>query len=420
MPLVNLTDRFVTHAKPQGSARTDYFDETTPGLALRVSDGGKKAWTFNFTSPRDQKRARLTLGSYPSTTLAAARTRALEARSHLEEDRDPRDVFSAQEASAMTVAMLFESWNDKHVSALRSAKHIERRMQRNVVPVIGSLRLADLHRRDVNRIIDPILKRERPIEANRVFENMRAMFRWAVKRGDLDRSPMEGMAKPSAENSRDRVLSDDEIRTIWHALPGAVAKSVAVQRIVKLCLVTGQRVGEVAGMRRDELDLAKGTWTLPGSRTKNANQHAVPLPDLALEIIRDALSEAGTEAEYIFPSEGSSIRPRAVARTLCRAQKPTEKHLKGRFGIPEWTPHDLRRTTLTNMAKLGVQPIVIGSVANHLSVTKANVTFAHYVVHDYGAEKRAALDLWAERLTAIIEGEAAKIVPMTGRKKAVR
>ena len=417
MPRVALTDRFVAGAKAGEADRVEYFDEKTPGLALRVSPAGVKSWVLIFTSPKDDKRARLTLrGGYPTTSLAAARAQALEAKAHLDEGRDPRDVLAAHDASAVTVAALYESWLDKHVATLRSGKHIDRRMKRNALPVIGAVRLAELHRRDVNRAIDPILKRGKPIEANRVFENMRAMLRWAVARGDLDHSPMDGMAKPSVEATRDRVLSDDEIRTIWHALPKVLAKSETVQRIARLCLLTGQRVGEVAGMRRDELDLKKRVWSLPGSRTKNANAHTVPLSDLSVTIIRDALKAAADGCEYVFPSGEESIRPRHVARTLLRAQAPTKENPKGRFGVSEWTPHDLRRTALTGLAQLGVQPIVIGAVANHLSVTKASVTFASYVRHDYAKEKAAALDLWAERLAGIIQGDAAKVVPMRGHK----
>src|SRR5882672_1586675 len=111
MPRLVLTDRFVLGAKAGDGERIDYFDEKHAGLALRVSGGGK-AWTFNFTSPKDGKRARLTFGSYPGTSLAGARTRATEARGHLDADppRDPRDVFAEQEAGAMTVKMLVESY----------------------------------------------------------------------------------------------------------------------------------------------------------------------------------------------------------------------------------------------------------------------------------------------------------------------
>jgi integrase len=242
-------------------------------------------------------------------------------------------------------------------------------------------------------VLDPIIERDCPIEANRVFEDLRAGLRWAVARGDLDRSPTDGMNAPATPRRRERVLSDDEVRQLWNALPQVLAKSKACQRIVKLCLVTGQRVGEVAGMTRAELDLATREWNLPGARTKNAHPHAVPLSKLAVDIIEEALADAGGSA-FVFPSRSGPLPPDAATRSLARAQ--------ARFGLEHWVAHDLRRTAITGMARLGVAPIVLGHVANHRTTTKAGVTLGIYSHHDYAAEKRQALDMWAERLVEIV------------------
>ena len=176
-------------------------------------------------------------------------------------------------------------------------------MYRNIIPVIGNVKLADLHRRDATRVVDAITRRGAPVEAMRAFEDLRAMLRWAVARGDLDHNPIEGMRKPPGSKPRTRVLSDEEIRVLWNGLPEALAKSSTCQRIIKLCLVTGQRVGEVAGIRRTELNLAQRIWTIPGSRTKNGHSHAVPLSKLAIKII-------GGPEEVVFPNlEGDGPLP---------------------------------------------------------------------------------------------------------------
>jgi integrase len=416
VPRTALTDRFVAHAKAT-STQTDFFDEGSPGLALRISAGGRKAWSLIFTSPRDGKRARMTLGTYPATSLAEARTRAIEARGHAEAGKDPRDVFAAEAAGAMSVKDLLDSYLEKHVRPnLRAAAEVERRLNRNVIPVIGSLRLADLHRRDLNRVIDPLIARVVPTEANRVFEDVRAALRWGVARGDLDHSPAEGMRKPAAVTIRERVLSDEELRIWWTTLPGVLARSKACQRILKLCLVTAQRVGEVAGMRRSELDLPARLWSLPGSRTKNKFPHTVPLSDMAIELIEEALKDAGEKSKWVFPAgEESHLEAQAVARTVSRAQAKTKEHPNGRFTIDHWTAHGLRRTALTGMGRLGVPPIVSGHVANHRGTTKAGITLQVYAQYTYDSEKRSALDLWAERVTALVGGDAAKILPLGKR-----
>jgi integrase len=419
---VALTDRFCGGAKAKGAVQVDYFDEGIPGLTLRVTSNGRKAWSFVFTSPKDEKRARITLGRYPQTSLARARTLALEAREHLEQGRDPRDALAAVDAAAMTVSALvplyLEKPHRKTGKPRKSVKEIERRLEVNVIPVIGAVKLAELHRRDINRCIVPILKRKRPIEAARVFEDVRAMLRWGVGQGYLDRNPMEGMERPATSQARERVLSDNEIRTLWSGLPRSLARSKTCQRIVKLCLVTAQRVGEVAGMRPDELDLKTATWTIPGSRTKNGYEHVVPLSLLAVELIKEALADAGKGAKFAFPNpDGDGALPAsAVARAIVRAHEPDEDRPKGRFGIAHWTAHDLRRTAVSKMAELGVPPIVLGHIINHRSVTKAGVTLAVYSHYDYAKEKRAALELWADRLAAIAGTKpSATVLPLKGR-----
>ncbi len=321
-------------------------------MALRVAITGHKAWCCHFTA-KNGRRARLKLGTYPATSLSAARSKALEAAGHVEAGQDPRDQFAVQEAAAMTVKGLVDRYLDHpDKQKLKTHDELKRRLEKNVVPTVGEVRLVDLHRRDVNRCLDPILKRERPTEATRVFEDVRAMLRWAVRHGDLDRNPIESMKKPAAGTPRTRILTPEEIKTLWEGLPTALARSKICQRIIKLCLITAQRVGEVAGMAVSELDLEHGIWRLPGPRVKNQHECVVPLSNLAISIIREALEDAGKRPEFVFPSADGSFSPSAVARTILRANEPTEDRPLGRFNIASWSAHDLRRTALSAMASL--------------------------------------------------------------------
>lgn len=430
VPKVRLTDRFAKNAKPtNGEARTDYFDDTkaSRGLALRVSEGGHKSWSLHFTAP-DGRRARVALGTYPATSLADARTKASEARGYLEESppRDPRQVLADRSAGAMRVRKLVATYLGQKVRApaqgkpdgLRSGDAIERRLNRNVVPIIGDMPVADLHRTDVVRVVRTVLGRGAPTEAIRVFEDVRTMLRWARGQGYVDTNVAADLQPPGKVTARERVLSADEIAMLWNGLPTALPRSKACQRIIKLCLVTMQRVGEVAGMRLDELDLGKArTWTLPESRTKNGTEQVVPLSDLAIEIIREAIAEAGRRPTYVFPSGKASLSPHAVARTIARARQATDEHPLGRFGIDHFTAHDLRRTGITNLARLGVAPIVAGAVANHVSVTKATVTLRHYSHYDYLREKREALNMWSDQLVGLISGDGANVVALSERMR---
>jgi integrase len=355
---VHLTDRFCQHAKST-EAQTDYVDDKITGLALRVTSGGTKSWTLTWGMPRQ----RTTLGRYPSMSLAAARTAAIGVR---------------EGRQAGTVAALAEVYL-RHIQGLRSAPEIERRLRKDILPIIGHIPLPELHRRDVTRVIDA---KSAPISARRAFEDIRTMVGWSVARGDLDYNPIAGMQGPPLSKPRTRVLTDDEIRTLWGRLDQLPD---AVEKIVRLCLVTGQRVGEVTGLHPNEIDWDRKVWNIPASRVKNGHPHSVPLTPMALKIIRE-MNGGG----------------RFVSQAIKRAQ--------GRIGLAHWTAHDLRRTALTKMAELGVAPIVIGHVANHRTTTRAGVTLGVYIQHAYEREKREALELWADRLGGIISGGAAKVV----------
>ncbi len=171
-------------------------------------------------------------------------------------------------------------------------------------------------------------------------------------------------------------------------------------------------------MRVDELDLKARAWNLPGVRTKNGKSHHVPLSEIALAIIKEAMADANNgqkkPSPFVFPCGDGGLSPSAVGRTIYRAQEATKERPLGRFGLPHWTAHDLRRTALTNFAKLGIAPVVAGAVANHLSVTKGTITLAVYTQYSYDREKREALDQWAERLDAIVDGRAGEVVPIRG------
>ena len=401
MPRLLFTDRFVAGARAEKTSQVEFFDARTPGLALRISRGGRKAWAYHFTSPASGKRARMSIGSYPATPLAAARTRVIEAKRLVEEGRDPRGVSTS---STRTISDLIELFLEKHARPnLRSAGAIERRLLKNVVPIIGSVRAAQFDRRDMNRVVDPVLGRGRRVEATRVFEDLRSVLRWAARRGDLERNPVEGMARPHTATARERVLSADELRHLWGSLAEVLSRSEACQRIVKLCLATGQRVGEVAGLQVAELDLQARLWLLPGLRTKNGHAHAVPLSEMALSVVKESLPGARGPFVFANASGGAPLPPMAVARTIARAQE--------RFGLAHWTMHDLRRTAITGMAELGVAPIVMGHVVNHRSVTKAGVTLTVYSHYDYAREKRDALDRWGARLASIVGDEGADAPP---------
>jgi len=374
---IELTEKFCQSAKPQsGKVQSDYFDSIATGLALRVT-ANVKSWSL--TAGSTAKRVRRTLGRYPEVSLARARTLALENRTYGN--------------AAMTVANLVPGFLKS--KARRSADEVQRRFERNVIPMIGAVRLSAFHRRDAARAIDAVKDRGSPGEARHVAEDIRAMARWATNAGYFDVDPLASMKLPPKSKPRERALTEDEIRSLW-ANVSSLRRDYAA--VVRLCLVTGQRRGEVVGMRRSELDLTARTWTIPAERAKNGRAHVVPLSATALLLIPEG------DGDGVFPA----VDPECLTNEIRRKQ----------LGVStSWTLHDLRRTVATYMAMLGVSPIVIGHVLNHVTATRGSVTLQHYVRHTYEAEKRAAADLWASRLEAITHSQStAKVIPLSGRR----
>jgi integrase len=442
MPVVLLTDRFVRTAKPlSGQRQTEYFDEATPGFSVVVSAGAR---TFFLTytrpnGPQAGKRARMKLGTFPEISLADARQKARDARAAVGERKDPVADRRAEQI-AQRVRDLIENYIARHAAGQRSGKAIARRLRKNVSGVIGDIKPSELHRRDLTRCFDIVKDRGAPIEANRVFEDVRAWIRWARARGDLDHNLMEGMPRPADPVIGDRMLPPDEIRKFWTSLATAVMEN-GTRRVLKLCLVTSARVGEVAGMSTDELDLDHQVWRIPPARSKNKHELVLPLSDLAVEIIREQLAENGRSAAKRQQRLARRMKRAVGARPIAESDAPASKyifpgpgarapitvfgivgaiaHNRAHFGIAPFTSRDLRRTVATRMEEIGISPFIVAHVLGHISVTKSSITSKVYARYDYAREKRAAVKRWEVHLRGIIDGTAtADVLPLFDRERA--
>ena len=142
--------------------------------------------------------------------------------------------------------------------------------------------MADFRITHLNKIIDPIVERGSQVEAKKAYDDMRALLNFAVSRGEIDYTPIARAKAPITNPPRKRFLTTVEIASVWRSLPFVLAHSEHVPTVLRLCLVTGQRVGEVVGIRRSEIDFANRVLTLPLERVKNKHEHMVPLSDLAI------------------------------------------------------------------------------------------------------------------------------------------
>ena len=400
MPRKNLTTRFVEAVKVE--QRTDFWDDIVRGLVLRVSPSGVKSWTAVYVRENDGAKRRLTIGQFPAISLERARSKALKVMTSVSEGEDPAGEKRARR-EAMKVQELGGLYLEKYAKRQkRTWEEDQRILTKDVYPLIGDHRVMALRRRDIIDVVEAKADTGRARQAGIVLAVVRRMFNWAVENDYLEASPVQGVKAPGKPVRRDRVLSDDELKTVLQALSSA-ALSEAMRVILRLLALTGQRSGEVCGMTKSEIDLDRALWTIPARRTKNGLQHMVPLSDPALSLISEWYpSEKEPSETPLFSRTGEPIESNAVAAAVRKNLQVLEER---------WTPHDLRRTTATGMAELGVQPHVIEAALNHISGFRAGVA-GTYNRARYEPEKRRALAIWGVYVQAIETGKNDKVIPI--------
>ncbi|MFT5446554.1 MAG: integrase [Gammaproteobacteria bacterium] len=387
-------------ATPQ-QGRYEVWEDNGKGLGLRVSSKDRKSWVFMYRF--EGRPRRMTLGTYPAMTLAKAHTAHGTAREKLDKGEDPGIalVEARQEfREAPTLANLAADYLERHaMTKKRSWAEDERILKHDVLPKLGKLKAASIRRRDIVALLDRIADRGAPVQANRTLACVRKMFNFAMERDILDTSPCAGVKAPGKENRRERVLTPDEIRTVWIALETGTASDVhlrmdkSTRLALQLMLLTAQRKAEVMGAEWTDIDLGAALWTIPGEKAKNGQSHRVPLSPQAIEVLRQAKT-LSSDSPLVFPGrrEGKPMTPEALTRAVARAQEA--------IGIPHWTPHDLRRTAATLMSENGSPRLVVAKVLNHVSAD-AGVT-AVYDRHSYDKEKRQALGGLGRRISALV------------------
>ncbi len=376
------------------------------GLGLLIG-ARKKTWVFQYSL--DGKRPMITLGEYPLMSLTDAQLKAHEARVSVKRGIDPGAVMKeakhAQKSAPTFEEIVSEFW-DRELGKQKSGEDRRRLLLKDVVPVWGRLKVKDIKRRHIVMLLDEIEKRSKSTR-NHIHSVLSRLFNFAAERGVIEDSPCTRIKKPK-EESRARVLTDDEIKLVWAAL-NTDNKEVDIYVITKLALkmilLTGQRPGEVVGMAWDELE-PEGFWTIPAGRMKGAEAHRVPLCPMALEIIEQARIYS-SDCPYVFRSsykDASPITRAALSRAIVRHWKI--------MGLQEpFTPHDLRRTLRTRLAELGVSDIIAERVIGH----KLQGMLGIYNRHPYDLEKRDALEKWEQKLRLIVgidKPAVAKVIPL--------
>ncbi|KAF0221107.1 MAG: phage integrase family [Geobacteraceae bacterium] len=453
-----LDDMTIRNLKATGK---EYTKREKGGFGIRVLPSGRKVFFYLYRV--DGVRRFLNLGEYKDkqhpngitleqarkafnieqgkvAALKAGRSEGVDPARAKQEAAEKRIADGEERRKAFTVEDLVKEYIEKHsMKFKRSWKEDERILKREVVPLWGKRKAKDIVKRDIILLLEKIIERGASGMSNNTFQVIRKMLNFAVERDILPYSPAAGVKALAPKVARERVLSADEIKTLWRTLDNA-AISDEIRGALKLMLLTAQRPGEVIGIHTSEIN--ENWWTIPSERAKNGKAHRVFLSPSAKEIIVQSIERVKDIREipaedkyegYIFPcphrDKIQSIDSHAVAIAVHRNLdwplldkkgkplygKDGKPATENRLDIEHFTPHDLRRTAATFMAQSGEMDEVIDAVLNHAKQGVIKV----YNLYRYDKEKQQALEAWERKLLSIISGKESNVISIRARKKTV-
>lgn len=390
------------------------------GLYLRVRDSGRAEWLFRYKLSGRERWMPLSDVSDMSLELARKKSRAL--RVALDDGRDPLAERRAATAKVQQGAFgeLAETWYATEVKPrIKHPEAVRRALDRHLLRKLGTLPADAVKPSDCARLLDAV-RVKHPTTANDLLRYLRAIFSFAIRRHLLDSSPVSAFtARLDAggkEESRTRALSLDELVALFAAIRAEPSFGGDNLLLVRLLLALCVRKGELVGARWSEIDLdgkasAGPFWRLPADRSKTGASLDIPLVPQVVEWLRAAKIMAGA-SEWVFPARRRD--PHARSGHVGRDTLNVAFSRLDLSKIEAFTVHDLRRTARTHLAALGVAPHVAELCLNH----KPRGVGAIYDRHSYFAERRAALQTWADLLVQMEAGKTNVIPIRKSRSRA--
>ena len=418
MPKIKLTDAAVSRLKPPTDGQQDYWDALTPGFGVRISHGGTRTWLVQarVLKKGDWKQTRISLGRYPSMTLAEARKDARDILKEAEAGKDPRgraklDKAEMEKASRDTWSAAAELFLTKYAErkGLRGStlRDYHRALQGPDIQDWVDRPITKISRADIRDRLDTVAARA-SIHANRLRAYWGKFFGWLLENDWVEVNPMQGVARPVPERSRDRFLSKLELPVVWQAFDAA---GPAFAGMLKVLLLTGQREGEIAALKWSEVVDLEGEdprLELPAERTKNRKPHVVPLSLQAVSIIRAQPRFKG--GSYVFTSGLGGTHLKGFSKGKAKIDAALSE---AGAAVPPWRIHDLRRTVASGLAEwLEIEPHIIESILNHISGSKAGVA-GTYNRATYLPQRKAALALWANLIDELLgKSVGGNVIPL--------
>ena len=412
---MELTDQTVRDLPLPASGNKVFYDGKVRGFGARVTAKGARSFVLDYRT-RDGRERRYTIGAFPDWKATAAKAEAKRLKLAVDRGEDPMGELHAARGAvkarkeAETFAEAVEDYIAREQKGRRqnaTAGEVRRVLLKECADWHG-LPVLEIEPRDIRKLCETLRDgngkmKPRPYLANRTFAYLKTFFAWCGEPG-IDKvrvSPMIGLKLPwQGEETRERVLSDDELRALWRVL----TKSAALLAHLKVALITGKRKGAVAAMRWAEVD-NKGLWSPAADnrrRKGNKRRHAIPLPAMALAAIEALRPAAIDPGAFVFAGRrgGSHLDPGT----------PLQKAIQARSGVSDFFFHACRHTVETRLAELGVAPHIRDMILDHAPARGAGAGYDH---HHYGPEMRDALERWAAHIDKLVNG--GEIISFPGR-----
>jgi integrase len=365
-----------------------WIDDDIAGWGLRVRDGGKRVWVFQYAI--GGRTRRLTFGTYPAMSVPDAREQAEQLHAQTKLGRDPaQEKAEAKSRAGQTFEDCLGPYlmHRRAQGKLRDTTLSETERHLNVnLRALHNIRIDKLDRRSIAAELSRFATERGPVQANRTRASVIKFLTWCAGEGYIETNPAQLINK-NPERPRDRLLTIDELARIWRTLP-----SGDFGDILRLLVLLGQRRDEIAQLEWSEVDLGRGVIALPASKMKNRRPHIVHLGPAAVEILQGR--ERGERAQVFGTGQGGFS-----GWSQSKARLETKLG-----GMEPWVIHDLRRAVATHMNEIGVTPHIVEAVLGHVSGSKGGIAGV-YNLAAYEPDKRAAMLRWEAHLMTIIGSE---------------
>jgi integrase len=395
--------KIATLVRPPDKDDVVVWDDELPGFGVRLR-GDAKSYLCQYRVGDQQRRE--SLGDVRKIKLEDARKAARHRFAKVQLGIDPGAERERARAKAvamdLTLGVIAQRYLDAKQASLRPSTYraSERYFRIHWQPFCDRP-LETVRRADVAARLQEIIKVHGRTAAARARANLSAMFGWAMKEGLAESNPTTATNDPRAGiPPRDRVLAEAELASVWKA-----CQDDDFGKIVRLLILLGCRRREIGALKWQEIDVARGTVTIPGARTKNHRALTLTLPPTAIEIMSFVPHQEGRENVFGNGAEGFTAWSYSLVALNNRVAAAEGKPLA------HWSLHDLRRSAATHMAEIGIQPHIIEAILNHQSGHKAGIAGV-YNRAAYEREKTTALAQWAEHVMAIVEGRKSKILSL--------